>query len=120
MSVPNQNCATLCVSEHQELDCGSSSNDQHNNPSVKKNKFNQSFRTRLSQLLKRRHAKQNQHTKMQNSIDEDLDHQHHDEQDEVQHKKPTLSQRFDTLRRSFHIGNRNSTSKGKRHLLSNE
>ncbi|CAF3347108.1 unnamed protein product [Rotaria sp. Silwood1] len=120
ISVPNQNCSTLCETEHHEFDCASSSNDQQQNSLTKKSKFNQSFRTRISLLLQKRHAKQRQHVKIQNCVDEDLDHQHHDDDDEINHKKLTFSQRFDTLRRSFHLGNRNSTSKGKRHLLSNE
>ncbi|CAF3789348.1 unnamed protein product [Rotaria magnacalcarata] len=115
------NCPTLCMSEHPDLDCVSSSNDQPQNLSTKKNKFNPSFRTRLSRLLKKRHAKQQQHVQIQNCSDEDADHQHlDDDHDEIDHKKLTLGQRFDTLRRSLHIGNRNSATKGKRHLLSNE
>ncbi|CAF2124489.1 unnamed protein product [Rotaria magnacalcarata] len=121
ITVPNSDCPTLCMSEHPDLDCVSSSNDQPQNLSTKKNKFNPSFRTRLSRLLKKRHAKQQQHVQIQNCSDEDADHQHlDDDHDEIDHKKLTLGQRFDTLRRSLHIGNRNSATKGKRHLLSNE
>ncbi|CAF0786124.1 unnamed protein product [Rotaria sordida] len=124
MSVPNQNCSTLCETENNEFDCVSSSNDQQQKSLTKKTKFNQSFRTRLSLLLQKSHIKQQQqqqqHVKIQNCIDEDPDYQHHDDHDDINHKKLTLSQRFDTLRRSFHLGNRNSVSKGKRHLLSNE
>lgn len=120
MSVPNPEYPTLYVIQQQELDCVSSSNDQQQNSKTKKSKFNQSFRTRLSLLLKKRHAKQQQqHVQIQNCSDEDPD-QHCDDHEEVNHKKLTLSERFNTLRRSFHIGSRNSTSKGKCHLLSNE
>ncbi|CAF2333983.1 unnamed protein product [Rotaria sp. Silwood2] len=120
ISLPNQNSSTFCEVENHEFDCASSSNDQQQNSLAKKSKFNQSFRTRLSLLLQKRHIKQREHVKIQNCIDEDPDHQNHDNPDEINHKKLTISQRFDTLRRSFHLGNRNSTNKGKRHLLSNE
>jgi hypothetical protein len=121
MSVPNSDCSTLRISDHQESGYVSPINDQQQDLLTKKNKLNRSFRTRISHLLKKRHAKQQQQQQqIQNSIDEDPDHQHHDDQDEINNKKLTLGQRFDTLRRSFHLGNRNSTSKGKRYLLSNE
>ncbi len=124
MSVPNSDCSTLRVTDHQDSGYISSSNElqQQQQPDIltKKNKLNRSFRTRISLLLKKRHAKQQQQQQIQNCIDEDSDHQYHDDQDEINNKKLTLSQRFDTLRRSFHLGNRNSTSKGKRYLLSNE
>lgn len=122
ISVPNPDCSSLRISDLQESGYVSSSNDQQQDLFNKKNKLNRSFRTRISLLLKKRHAKQQQQQQQQtqNSIDEDVDHQHHDEQDENTNKKQTLSQRFDTIRRSFHLGSRNSTSKGKRYLLSNE
>lgn len=128
MSVPNTECASLRISDLQESGYVSSSNDQQQDLFNKKTKLNRSFRTRISLLLKKRHAKQQQqqhqeqqkHQPTQNSIDEEVDHQPHDDQDENINKKQTLSQRFDTIRRSFHLGSRNSTSKGKRHLLSNE
>jgi hypothetical protein len=120
ISLPNQDCSTLSVTEQQESGYVSSSNDQQHNLLTKKTKFNRSFRTRISLLFKKRHAKQQQQ-QIHNCIDEDADHQHYDDQDENNNnKKLTLSDRFDTLRRSFHPGNRDSTSKGKRYLLSNE
>ena len=119
ISVPNQHCATLNITEHQESGYVSSSNDQSQNLSTKKIKFNRSFRTRISLLFKKRHEKQQQQ-QLQNCIDDDLDHQHHDDQEDINEKKLTLGQRFDTLRRSLHLGNRNSMSKGKGYLLSNE
>jgi RNase adaptor protein for sRNA GlmZ degradation len=83
-----------------------------------KGKLNQSFRTRISLLLKKRHEKQ-QH--IQNCVDEESDQQQHqDERVELDAKKVTLSQRFDTFRRSFHLGKHNSASKSKGHLLLNE
>ncbi|CAF0799925.1 unnamed protein product [Adineta steineri] len=126
ISVPNENLSTLSVTENSESGYVSSSNDQQQqqqqNISTKKIKFNRSFRQQISLLFKKRHAKQQQQQlQIQNCIDEDLDHQQHfDDQDEINMKKLTLGQRFDTLRRSLHIGNRNSMSKGKGYLLSNE
>jgi hypothetical protein len=110
MSLPNPECLSLRVTDHQESGYVSSSNEPQQNLLTKKTKLNRSFRTRISLLLKKSHAKQQQ---MQNSIDEETE-------DELNSKKSTLSQRFDTIRRSFHLGNRNSTAKGKRYLLSNE
>ncbi|CAF1407697.1 unnamed protein product [Adineta ricciae] len=43
-----------------------------------------------------------------------------DVHDEQSSPKLTLGQRFDTLRRSFRLGNRQSSHKGQRYLLSNE
>jgi len=122
VSVPNPDCSSLRISDLQESGYVSSPNDQQQDVFNKKDKLNRSFRSRISLLLKKRHAKQQQQQQQQtpNSIDEDVEQPHHDEQDENMNKKPTLSQRFDTIRRSFHLGTRNSTSKGKRHLLSNE
>jgi hypothetical protein len=119
MSVPNPDCSSLRITDHQESGYVSSSNEQQQDLIPKKNKLNQSFRIRISLLLKKRHEKQQQQ-QIQNIIDEDPDHQHHDDHDEINQKKLTFSQRFDTIRRSFQLGNRNSINKGKRHLLSNE
>ncbi len=68
---------------------------------VDKNKtnINRSIRTRFPFLRKKR--PENQHTENSNP-------------------KLTLTQRFNSLRRSFHLGNRHSSNKGQRHLLSNE
>ena len=118
MSVPNPVCSTFHISDLQESGYISSSNEPPKDVLIKKTKLNRSFRTRISLLLKKRHAKQQE--QIPTTIDEDYDHQHSDVHDEINNKKLTLSQRFDTLRRSFHIGNRNSINKGKRHLLSNE
>lgn len=123
--MPNPECSSLRLTDHQESSYVLSSNEQQQQQQdlvLKKNKLNRSFRTRISLLLKKRHEKQQQQQQLQiqNSIDEEPDHQYHDDQNEINNKKLTLSQRFDTLRRSFHLGNRNSTSKGKRYLLSNE
>ncbi|UJR33936.1 hypothetical protein I4U23_021355 [Adineta vaga] len=116
-SVPNPDCSTLNITDQQESGYVSSSNDSQS----KKNKFNRSFRVQISLLFKKRHAKQQQQQQqIQNSLDEDLDHQPYDDQDDFPLKKQTLGQRFDTLRRSLHLGNRNSLNKGKGYLLSNE
>lgn len=119
ISLPNQNCITLNISEPQESVCIPSPIDQQQNLLTKTPKHNRSFRARISLLLKKRHAKQQQQQQLQNCNEEDPDHQHHDDQDEINNKKLTLGQRFDTFRRSFHFGKRDST-KGKRYLLANE
>lgn len=114
MSLPNPDCSSLRASDHLESGYVSASNETDLDISMKKTKLNRSFRTRLSFLLKRRQTKQKE---IPHSIDEDplpIDTQ------EMSTKKPTLGQRFDTLRRSFQFGNRNTPSKGKRYLLSNE
>lgn len=113
--MPNPECSTLNITDQQESGYISSPNDSQ----AKKNKFNRSFRAQISFLFKKRHAKQQQQ-QIVNCLDEDLDHQHYDDQDEIPHKKQTLGQRFDTLRRSLHLGKRNSLKKGKNYLLSNE
>lgn len=117
-SLPNQDCVSLRISDHLESGYVSASNETEQDLSIKKNQFNRSIRTRLSLLLKRRHAKQQQKKQeIPDCIDEDADHV---DTHEINTKKPTLGQRFDTLRRSFQFRNRNSTGKGKRYLLSNE
>jgi len=78
--------------------------DENNKQNLEKTTFNRSFRTRFSLLLRKRHENQ----------------PHEDINDENPHQKLTLGQRFNSLRRSFHLGNRNSSYKGKRHLLSND
>ncbi|CAF1298580.1 unnamed protein product [Adineta ricciae] len=112
-SVPNPECSTLNITDQQESGYISSPNDSQ----TKKTKFNRSFRAQISLLFKKRHAKQQQ---IVNCLDDDLDHQHHDDQDDAPHKKQTFAQRFDTLRRSLHLGKRNSLKKGTNYLLSNE
>lgn len=83
-----------------------------------KSKSSQSLRWRISMLLKKRHEKRQQ---IPNSIDEEYDHQTcPDEHEQIENKKVTIGQRFDTLRRSLHLGKKNSPSKGKGHLLLNE
>ena len=118
-SVPNPDCSTLNINDNPESGYGSSPNEQMEkmtNP--KKNKLNQSFRSRISLLLKKRHEKRQQ---TPNIFDEETEPVHPpDENEEVETKKGGLGQKFDTLRRSFHFGKRNSTSKGKGHLLLNE
>ncbi len=116
ISLPNSDCLSLRITDHQESGYVSANNEPQEDLLIKKNKLNRSFRSRISLLLKKRHAKQQQQQQIQNSIDEEP----HEDPDELNTKKLTLSQRFDTIRRSFHLGNRNSTSKGKRYLLSNE
>jgi hypothetical protein len=120
MSLPNQDCLTLNLGESQESACILPSTDPQQNLLTKKSKNNRSFRARISLLLKKRHAKQQQQQQLQNCPEEDPDHQHHDDQDELNDKKLTFGQKFDTLRRSFHFGKHNSTSKGNRYLLANE
>lgn len=73
-----------------------------------KQHFNRSIRTRFSFLRK----KQATIPEVQN----DENHNNH----ENSNQKLTFTQRFNSLRRSFHIGNRNSSNKGKLHLLSDE
>jgi hypothetical protein len=69
------------------------------NPEQSQN-FNRSFRTRFSFLRKKRPDNQ-------------------PDENPTTNQKLTLTQRLNSLRRSFHIGNRNSSNKGKRYLLSN-
>ena len=117
-SVPNPECTTLTVNDNAESGYGSSPNEQEKNSIPKKNKLNQSFRARISLLLKKRHEKCQQ---VPNIFDEETEASHPlDEHEEIESKKGTLGQKFDTLRRSFHLGKRNSTNKGKGHLLLNE
>ena len=117
MSVPNPTCATLNMTDRRDSSYVTPSKDLEKNAPTKKTLLNQSLRMRISRLLKKRHAKRQQ---IQNCIDEDSDHHNHDDLEEMNQKKLTLGQRFDTLRRSFQVGKRNSTSKGKGHLLLNE
>ncbi len=69
------------------------------NPDQQKQNLDRSIRTRFS-FLRKKHPE--------------------NQQDENSNQKLTLTQRFNSLRRSFHFGNRNSSNKGQRYLLSNE
>ncbi|CAF2864601.1 unnamed protein product [Rotaria sp. Silwood2] len=79
-----------------------SSNDRqldNNAQNLKKTNFNQLFRINFS-FLQKKHQENQQH--------------------ENPNEKLTFRQRFDSLRRSFHIVNRNVSKKHNNHLLSNE
>ncbi len=69
------------------------------NPDQQKQNLDRPIRTRFS-FLRKKHPE--------------------NQQDENSNKKLTLTQRFNSLRRSLHLGNRNSSNKGQRYLLSNE
>jgi len=69
------------------------------NPDQQKQNEDRSIRTRFS-FLRKKHPE--------------------NQQDENSNQKLTLTERFNSLRRSFHLGNRNSSNKGQRYLLSNE
>ncbi|CAF1069133.1 unnamed protein product [Adineta steineri] len=105
ISLPNE---INSKQQQQQSDYDISYNDQkieNSKQNLEKTPFNRSIRTRLSLLLKKRHDTPPQHEEIHN---------------EDSNQKLTIGQRFNTLRRSFHIGNRNPSQKGKRYLLSNE
>jgi hypothetical protein len=69
------------------------------NPDQQKQNLNRSIGTRFP-FLRKKHPE--------------------NQQAENSNKKLTLTQRFNSLRSSFRIGNRDSSNKGQRYLLSNE
>lgn len=89
--------------EGQQKSGSLSSNDQqlnnNNTQNPQKKNLNRLFRINFS-ILSKKHPENQEH--------------------ENQNKKLTFRQRFNSLRRSFHLGNRNLFYKDKNHLLSNE
>ncbi|UJR13416.1 hypothetical protein I4U23_000431 [Adineta vaga] len=90
---------------NQSISCPTEINPdrQHSFLTSEKTTLNQSFRKRFSFL----HRKKPQEIVQLNEMNDE----------QPTNSKPTLGQRFDTLRRSFRLGNR---QKGQRSLLSNE